>query len=231
MIKSYTDMQIEIIDKHSRPNVITGLACDITMKRKLAKDNLPGISFYRFILKAEHTSVLEHPHIIFLITGVSRSFMSQITRTRIAGYTISSQHYQLYEDYDDILMPDPPFLLKEGIKMCNQQYGALIELGVPREEARQTLPGSKAVNILWTVNGHTLFHFLRSRLCFRNVLEMRLFAEKIMMIALDWWPELFSLVGPPCIMDGKCNQGHMRCDGKGVKQVWGKPREGGLLGY
>lgn len=96
----------------------------------------------------------------------------------------------------------------EDFDAALKAYNAMLDEGVPREEARQVLPTAAAVNLLWTVNARGLMSFLRPRLCWRNVKEMKVFADKIHQTVMVWWPELFINIGPPCQLE-KCNQGSM----------------------
>ena len=49
--------------------------------------------FIRQIKRSGHTSVLEHASFTFGIDGVSRSLLAQITRHRIASFSVQSQRY------------------------------------------------------------------------------------------------------------------------------------------
>ena len=85
------------------------------------------------------------------------------------------------------------------------------------EEARQILPNSKAVNILWTINARSLINFFHQRLCYRNVEEMRIFADRMHAVCMGWFPQLFQFVGPECTFMKRCNQGKMmapQCKGR-----------------
>ena len=173
-------------------------------------------------MKANHTSLLEHAVCCVLISNVSRSFLAQITRHRMSSFTCSSQHYQDYRNYDDFISPSAPHEVADAVEHANEWYKALVDTGVPPQEARQILPNSKGVNILWTINARSLVNFLNLRMCHRNVEEMRIFAEKMLDFAIDWWPDLFLQVEADCQMPafGKaCRQGKMYCGRKGVKVV------------
>jgi thymidylate synthase (FAD) len=200
------------------------LALDLTMKR--TDDIRPvGVTseLAAFLLEAEHTSVFEHGSMTILIKGISRSLLAQLTRQRTFSPTSASQHYQDYKDYPFTLRPnwDAEDRIKEtyekALTTTLASYVKLIELGEPPEEARQVLPNACSVNMEITFNPRALAVFLRQRLCYRNVTEMQLFSEDLLRISRHWFPELFDHVGPPCFMDGKCNQGRMSC-GKNWKR-------------
>ena len=222
MIKTYNDCRITVINKTFNPSAVISMACEITQK-KLLTNSIASESLLEYLVKAEHTSVFEHCSLTVVIQNVSRSFLAQITRHRMSSFTCGSQHYQEYNDYADIIHPkitkDAYEIMEESISYSSGCYSDLLMEGVPAEEARQVLPNSKAVNVMWTINARSLINFLRMRLCYRNVTEMQLFAEKLLDVCTEWWPNLFEIIGPPCFMDNSCNQGKMRakkCLGRAI---------------
>lgn len=54
-------------------------------------------AFIRKVLKMGHNSVMEHISFTFLIEGVSRTLLAQLTRHRIASFSVQSQRYVSYE--------------------------------------------------------------------------------------------------------------------------------------
>ena len=223
-IKSYNDMQVET--KWATPNpgkeireALTNTMADISVLANEPKETVSS-KLLHFLFKAEHSSVIEHAVISFMVQGASRSWLAQITRHRIASITSSSQHYQNYEDYPCVVHPDyiNHLSTENGLidSVCHYTY--LIKKGMPKEEARQVLPNAMAVNLKWTVNARSLYNFMRLRMCLRNVTEIRVFCDKIFPLVQQWWPEYADILGPPCYTDGKCNQGSMSC-GKEFKHV------------
>jgi thymidylate synthase (FAD) len=143
----------------------------------------------------------------------------------MASYTSGSQHYQDYSEYPCVVHPeflkDISFVNFLDVSLGNSfgEYNYLItQHGVPPQEARQVLPNAAAVNILWTINARSLVNFLKLRLCYRNVSEMQLFAERALSLARIHFPALFNNVGPQCFM-GKCKQGKMKCSTGPWKQA------------
>ena len=61
--------------------------------------------FIRQIKRSGHTSVLEHASFTFGVDGVSRSLLAQITRHRIASFSVQSQRY--------VNMAKPEFVMPE----------------------------------------------------------------------------------------------------------------------
>lgn len=213
-LKDYSEMEVGILQATKNPAAHVGIALSITMKSN--PTDIPkrvSESLCSKLMLAEHSSLFEHVVYCFLIEGVSRSFLAQITRQRTASPTSGSQHYQIYSDYPmaiDIKHADE---LTDSLTYSLEQYDAAIAKGVPREEARQVLPNASTVNYMWTIDARNLMFFLRQRLCNRNVKEMRVFAHKVLSLVQGHFPELFNNAGPQC-NDGECFQAllNMQCE-------------------
>ena len=132
----------------------------------------------------------------------------------MSSFTSASQHYQDYSDYPCIVAPNltEHEVVKDALQYAFRVYGGLMQTNA-KEEARQVLPNAAAVSLLWTINARSLINFLRHRLCNRNVLEMRIFANHIHWLGSMHFPELFMHVGPQCVMD-ECKQGKLQCKAK-----------------
>ena len=224
MLKTYDEMQVQLIRSTEDPGHIIRLASDLTQKKETSGKGASE-ELIKFLITANHTSLLEHITTTWLIKDVSRSFLAQITRHRMASYTSASQHYQDYRDYPNIVDKSMDNSLTDNqFVAIDAAYVEHINKGVPAQEARQILPNAKAVNILWTINVRSLINFLNLRLCYRNVNEMRIFANKVHDKCMLWWPEVFDHIGPDCMMLGKCRQGRMMaqiCKDNG--SPWTKP--------
>ena len=216
IIKSYKDMTVELMQSTPYPAELVALAMSLTMKSK-SDEELPEFTAAKanFILKAEHESLFEHVVYTFLIQGVSRSFLAQITRQRTASPTSGSQHYQDYSDYPCAINPNASAKAREvyekSFDRAYEAYGTLLRLGEAKEEARQVLPNAATVNYLWTIDALNLVKFLRKRLCYRNVLEMQVFAEIVYQMVMEHFPELFICIGPQCVEQKECKQGYLNC--------------------
>ncbi len=212
-IKSYHDMSVELIRATEDPMSIVSLALDLTMKSGTECFDKADPKIIRYLVDAEHHSPLEHVGYTFLIQGVSRSFLAQITRQRTFKPTSGSQHYQDYSEYPLIMhenmqsIPDIEDMVSPPLDI----YKDMLAVGIPKEEARQVLPNACAVNLMVTCDARNLMYFLKQRCCNRNVAEMRIFADKVLSLVTAHFPELFDFVGPQCYMDDKCKQGKMRC--------------------
>ena len=77
---------------------IETLMCDLT------DDKIE--SFVKMLINIRHESPLEHASFTFGIEGVSRAFLAQITRHRIASFSVQSQRYVNLGDFDFVIPPE-----------------------------------------------------------------------------------------------------------------------------
>lgn len=62
-------------------------------------------AFLEKIMQMGHESVLEHASFTFLAEGVSRVLLAQLTRHRIASFSVQSQRYVSYEGGFGYIVP------------------------------------------------------------------------------------------------------------------------------
>lgn len=161
-----------------------------------------------------HLSVLEHAAFTFRITGVSRILLAQLTRHRIASYSVQSQRYcgvkpewvvpQTMKDahYD-----------AEYVAVCNAAYALMQEMmehGVPAEDARYVIPQGVTCSLMMTMNARELHHFFELRCCNRAQWEIRDMACQMLALCKIAAPDLFKNAGPGCLRKG-CPEGKMSC--------------------
>lgn len=215
-LQNYNDIKVSLLKSDDNYLEVLNQATNITMKQEFKDfDKRKITKTIKYLLQADHTSIFEHINYTFLIEGASRSYLAQQTRHRVASYTSGSQHYQNYKNYEagviSNLDPKVEELYKKGMENSMKIYNELIDLGMPKYEARQVLPNGMQNNLMITINARSLINFFKLRLCYRNTEEIRIVAVKMYQLCVEHFPELFRYVGPTCIMTGKCNQGKMAC--------------------
>lgn len=170
------------------------------------------------VIRSGHHSTIEHASFTFAIEGVSRSLLAQITRHRIASFSVMSQRY--------VKLDEPSFVTPPSMAECatlwNGNYGAieefemqmrnawesynkLLKMGIPAEDARYVLPNACTTNIIMTMNGRELLHFLSLRCCNRTQWELREVAWEIHCQLMEVAPEIFKHAGPSC-WNGGCTE-------------------------
>ncbi len=172
-----------------------------------------------------HLSPIEHASFTFGIEGVSRSLLAQITRHRIASFSVQSQRYVAMGDgentFDYIVPPTIEALGEEAVAEYHRQMETMDKwyqqwrekLGGGRasnEDARFVLPNAAATRIVMTMNARELIHFLSLRCCNRAQWEIREVAWQMLALARKAAPAIFRKAGPSCV-HGACPEGKMTC--------------------
>lgn len=160
-------------------------------------------------------SAWEHVNFSFLIRDVSRSLMAQATRTRTCSFSVQSQRTVQISDMTYVLpleWEDDQERYAEQIKFYEELlqleyegYFKLIEMGVPTQDARQTLPHANCTNLLMTINLRSLSEFLSHRLCCRAQREIQLMARKMREAVIAIFPEFETVLRVECAQKGICS--------------------------
>ena len=166
--------------------------------------------FVEMLASMGHESPIEHVSFTFGIEGVSRSLLAQITRHRIASFSVQSQRYVREKQFSFVTPPeiekDPETLAIYNQAMQNaiQSYDALADRLKERhtaelmaegmeekaarrqaekmaiEDARFVLPNAADTNMIMTMNARELLHFFRHRCCNRAQWEIRAVAKEML---------------------------------------------------
>ena len=197
-------------------------------------------SFVEMLAEIGHESPIEHATFTFGIEGVSRSLLAQITRHRIASYSVQSQRYVREACFEYVTPPEiaaVPEAAAEYVQameedqrhyesltsiLCEKHKAAFIAQGKDEktalrlaekkaiEDARFVLPNACTTKIIMTMNARSLYNFFRHRCCNRAQWEIRELAEKLRVCGMKAAPDLFHRAGPPCVHGG-CTEGKMTC--------------------
>lgn len=199
-------------------------ACELAARMCYgAKD---GMKALLNAIDSGHDSLLEHEKFTFHVEDVSRVLLAQLTRHRIASYSVRSQRYcgatldyviprTIYED--DELMAD----LYRALNASEEFYTKAVNKGVPAEDARYFTYQAGITELVVTMNIRELRHFLSLRCCRRAQWEIRELADEMLRQAKEVLPEFFANAGPGCVR-GTCPEGKKSC---------GEPRKELLARY
>ena len=167
-----------------------------------------------------HESLLEHETFTFHIAGVSRALLAQLTRHRIASFSVQSQRYvKLTGGFPFVMPPRIAALGPDAVKrfetqmeMMSKWYDEWFNLlgDDSAEDARFVLPNACQTELVMTMNIRELRHFLSLRCCNRAQWEIRMLADAILRLCRDAAPELFKDAGPGCLR-GRCPEGKKSC--------------------
>lgn len=178
--------------------------------------------FIEKLMNMGHESVLEHVTFSFGVEGVSRVLLAQLTRHRIASFSVQSQRYVSYENGFGYILPDSIAALgKDAVQQYQKQMDTIEgwyvdwqkKLGKgekSNEDARFVLPNACETRLVVTMNVRELRHFFSLRMCNRAQWEIRKMAEEMFRICFETAPALFADAGPACIR-GKCPEGEKSC--------------------
>ncbi len=197
-------------------------------------------SFLEMLSEIGHESPIEHASFTFGIEGVSRSLLAQITRHRIASYSVQSQRYVKENSFEFVLPPEIESLpeakeeflraMEEDARhyerlaalLQEKHYEAFLQQGEePKaaarkaekkaiEDARFVLPNACATKLICTMNARSLLNFFTHRCCNRAQWEIRALAVEMLRQARAVAPHIFEKAGPPCLR-GSCPEGKMSC--------------------
>ena len=198
-------------------------------------DNLPEETNKEFLdkLPQAHQSPFEHVTFTFGIEGVSRAFLSQMTRHRIASYSVQSQRYVNLKDTFEYIIPPEIQDDEECLKIYNETiarekwaYNTLsnklkdkyINQGMKPiqaekkaiEDARFVLPNASETKIIVTMNIRSLYNFFTLRCCNNAQWEIREVANEMLKICKEVSPTLFKNAGASCVR-GRCLEGNKSC--------------------
>lgn len=179
----------------------------------------PSLFVLRKTIESGHESVIEHVSFTFKIEGVSRALLAQLTRHRIASFSVQSQRYCDMSSFrvvvPDSIKRDQALLQEYGTALdaIKTFYQSAVKEGVPKEDARFILPNAALTDLVVTMNARELRHFFSLRCCNRAQWEIRALADEMLKICREQCPVIFESAGPGCV-SGHCPEarpcGHPR---------------------
>ena len=196
--------------------------------------------FVEMLSDLGHDSPVEHASFTFGIEGVSRSLLAEITRHRIASFSVQSQRYVAENNFSYVTppaiaeIPEAAEEFQRAMAEDQAHYERLADLLRAKhcaafeaegmtpeaaakaaekraiEDARFVLPNACTTKIIMTMNVRSLRNFFRLRCCNRAQWEIRSLATQMLKLCYDVAPHLFSKAGPACV-SGPCSEGKMCC--------------------
>ncbi len=196
--------------------------------------------FVEMLSDLGHESPLEHVSFTFGIEGVSRALLAQITRHRIASYSVKSQRYVTEGSFEYITppeiaaVPEALEIFEKTMKADQEAYDKIAEILKAKhkenlisngkdeksaektaektaiEDARFVLPNACETKMVVTMNTRSLLNFFRHRCYTRAQWEIRDVANQMLALVLQVAPNLFKKAGPSCVA-GACPEGKMTC--------------------
>lgn len=239
-------MQVTLITCTPFPEKTVAAAAKLCYSDTGAMDLMDGMDdegaerFVRMLASYGHESPIEHVSFTFGIEGVSRSLLAQITRHRIASFSVQSQRYVKQARFEYITPPEietdaeAKAIYEEAMQNSVDAYNRLADLleakhqksfleqGLSEkaarakaekkaiEDARFVLPNACETKMVMTMNARSLLNFFRMRCCNRAQWEIRDLAREMLRLCYAQAPTIFEKAGPACCA-GSCPEGKMTC--------------------
>lgn len=204
-------MKVELIRYTAEPEDLCGEAAAI------CTDYHDHGKALRGALSSGHESVIEHASFTFRVEGVSRALLAQITRHRLASFSVQSQRYVDMSAMPYVVPPsiDENYELLEAYTDLMERikgfYRMAVDEGIPAEDARFALPNACCTQFVMTMNARELKHFLWLRTCNRAQWEIRALADEMLRECVKAAPGLFKKAGCACMQNKPCPEGKRSC--------------------
>lgn len=203
-------------------------------------DGESAASYVKMLSSLGHESPIEHVSFTFAVEGVSRALLAQITRHRLASFSVRSQRYVSERGFDYVLPPqiaedeEAKAVYTDMMEKEREAYNRITKILLDKklaalpeaertdksraaalrrsigEDARYVLPNACCTQFVMTMNARELKSFFRQRCCNRAQWEIRELAEQMLMQVRAAAPTLFADAGPACVR-GACPEGKMSC--------------------
>jgi thymidylate synthase (FAD) len=158
--------------------------------------------YLRNIIAQQHYSVLEHASVSFLVRGVSRALLAELSRHRHLSFSVVSQRYVDYSDTSPVIPPavegEPATVEElcdayaEAVTLYDRLTARLIRKGLPRKQAREAarcvLPNAAPVDMVVTGNLRAWRDVLGKRHHVAADAEIQRFASKVLTALRDVAP-------------------------------------------
>ncbi len=226
-----TSLRVELLTLTPDPQEIVAMSARLCYSGADIEDIKKGVEekdqsrYLTRLMEMGHLSPIEHCSFSFGIEGVSRSLLAQITRHRLASFSVQSQRYvsKLQQEgcFSYVLPPAIAALGDEEVQVYHEQMMMMQKwynewhkkLGggeSSNEDARFILPNACETRMVATMNARELLHFFRLRCCNRAQWEIRALAWEMLRLCEQKAPALFCEAGPACLL-GACPEGKMSC--------------------
>jgi len=179
------------------------------MHNEIPTDKVPTYTkeetaeFLDVLKRVPHKTVMEFGSTVWYIYA-SRALQQQLTRTRMAAYSIQSLRIaDARGDY--FATPETADRMQGVCDFIDSGYREMKE-EMKTEDARAILPLNVMSPITMCINLRALQHMLTQRLCNNAQREVRIMAQKMKQEIIDKiHPQLGELFQPPCEADKTCH--------------------------
>ena len=161
-------VNVELISITPNAEELCARAYGICTKKNVPVENIPQW------VKMGHLTPVEHASASFLIEGISRSCLAQLTRHRLTSFSVESLRYTK-PSINSYVIPQSieDGMREDGISTCGTYRGVvsvlwkiyedMVKEGIPKEDARMILPLATHTRLLMTANFRQLRHMIKLR--------------------------------------------------------------------
>ena len=149
-----------VVASAARISTTQGTALEIYEKSREKENNA---SLIEKVVGSGHTSTLEHQFFTVAFDNVSVCTEEFVIEFRLGSYTVKSRRYVDFTDAGFYIPPMPEKLVPDYRKQMQtlfDAYAALLELGIPKEDARYVLPYCFRSNFYCTMNARELLYMI-----------------------------------------------------------------------
>lgn len=239
-------MEVKLLTYTPEPEKIIAASAKLCYSESGIDDLLEGLSeektvkFVEMLSSIGHESPIEHVSFTFGIEGVSRSFLAQMTRHRIASFSVQSQRYVKTNEFHYVIPPEiaqdneANNIYNDFMNNAIDTYNKLADILEKKhyieflktesnektakskaekkaiEDARFVLPNASETKMVVTMNARSLLNFFRLRCCNRAQWEIKAVADEMLKLCCSVAPTIFKNAGPSCVK-GACSEGKMSC--------------------
>lgn len=232
------ELRVKLLTHTPNPEKIVAAAAKLCYARADIDSVMDGLtpektqSFVEMLASIGHESPMEHMTFTFGIENVSRALLAQITRHRMASFSVQSQRYVKENNFEFIVPPaieadaKSKELYLDAMDNIAHSYNTLADSLKQKyiadgeneksaekhaiEDARFVLPNACTTKMIVTMNARSLLNFFKLRCCSRAQWEIRDLACKMLALVKEVAPTIFENAGPACVR-GACSEGAMTC--------------------
>lgn len=160
-ILNHNRAALSIAASAGRMSTQAGTALEIYAR---SGDESKDLNLIRKVLSSGHKSVIEHQTLSVAFNDVSVMVEQFIIEFRLASFTVKSRRYVDFSDAGYVVPTGMDearqAAYRSRMDSLFQAYGRLLEMGIPKEDARFLFPYCLRSNFFMTINARELIHMI-----------------------------------------------------------------------
>ncbi len=149
----------------------------------------------------------------FLIEGVTRAFTHQLVRTRTGSYAQEAMRVIDASGFETLIPPSVEYAPNHPsariewdacMEEIDDTYKTLVEMGIPRQDARGVLPTNVLTSIVAKFNLRTMNNMAELRMCTRTQGEYQDVFREMRRLVIEVHPWAEEFINVFCVNHGHC---------------------------